>query len=52
MGSQEFLLRLAGAGLWKERVEKINTWTFIQVRAVEMRNTLLLLAGVYLVFLD
>jgi hypothetical protein len=35
---------LAGAGLCKERVEKMNAGGgFIQVRAAKMRNTLLLL---------
>jgi hypothetical protein len=37
------LLRLAGAELCKERVEKMNAGGFTQVRAAKMRNTLLLL---------
>ena len=48
MESLGFLLRLAGAGLCKERVWQEAHISFTQVRAARMRNTLVLLWCMYL----
>ena len=49
---ESLLLRLAGTGLWKERDCEINTGGLSRFGPQVMRNTLLLLVYVYLVFLD
>ena len=52
MGSLGSLLRLAGAGLCKERVWQEAHISFTQVRAARMRNTLVLLCCMYLIVLE